>query len=152
MGRITADDDIVARIIGTLHTGEVGCHTCWVAPATGKSIGFVDGEQSRRNEGRVVIGFVALAFAFDGDDETDRLLARWDIGTDRVRRSTDDAVFLATPEDIVQLRRSDQTSARTWRLNMREELSRAFQTHEVTGFTKEGSYVLTPRHTTKGQS
>ena len=88
----------------------------------------------------------------NGDDETDRLLARWDIGTDRVRRNEDDALFLATPEDIVQLRRSDQTSARAWRLNMREQLSRAFQTHEVTGFTKDGSYVLTPRHTAKGQS
>ena len=86
----------------------------------------------------------------NGDDETDRLLARWDIRTERVRGNETDSIVLETPEDIVQLRRSDQASARAWRLNMREQLSRAFQTHEVTGFTKDGSYVLTPRNSTKG--
>jgi predicted GNAT superfamily acetyltransferase len=86
----------------------------------------------------------------NGDDETDRLLARWDIRTERVRGNETDSIVLQTPDDIVQLRRSDQTSARAWRLNMREQLSRAFQTHEVTGFTKDGSYVLTPRKSTKG--
>ena len=86
----------------------------------------------------------------NGDDETDRLLARWDIRTERVRGNDTDSIVLETPEDIVQLRRSDQASARAWRLNMREQLSRAFQTHEVTGFTKDGSYVLTPRNSTKG--
>ena len=88
----------------------------------------------------------------NGDDETDRLLARWDIRTERVRINESDSIVLETPEDIVQLRRSDQASARAWRLNMREQLSQAFHTHEVTGFTKDGSYVLTPRHSTKGQS
>jgi predicted GNAT superfamily acetyltransferase len=86
----------------------------------------------------------------NGDDETDRLLARWDIRTERVRGNETDSIVLQTPDDIVQLRRSDQTSARAWRLNMREQLSRAFQTHEVTGFTKDGSYVLTLRNSTKG--
>ena len=86
----------------------------------------------------------------NGDDETARLLARWDIRTERVRGNDTDSIVLETPEDIVQLRRSDQASARAWRLNMREQLSRAFQTHEVTGFTKDGSYVLTPRNSTKG--
>jgi predicted GNAT superfamily acetyltransferase len=88
----------------------------------------------------------------NGDDETDRLLARWDIRTERVRGNETDSIVLETPEDIVQLRRSDQTSARAWRLNMREQLSRAFETHEVTGFTQDGSDVLTPRHTRKGHS
>ena len=86
----------------------------------------------------------------NGDDETDRLLARWDIRSERVRGNETDSIVLQTPGDIVQLRRSDQTSARAWRLNMREQLSRAFKTHEVTGFTKDGSYVLTPRNSTKG--
>lgn len=88
----------------------------------------------------------------NGDDETDRLLARWDIRTERVRRDAANSIVLETPEDIVQLRRSDQAAARAWRLQMREQLSRAFLTHEVTGFTTDGSYVLTPRHITKGQS
>jgi len=88
----------------------------------------------------------------NGKDETDRLLARWDIRTERVRRDAANSIVLETPEDIVQLRRSDQAAARAWRLKMREQLSRAFLTHEVTGFTTDGSYVLTPQHITKGQS
>lgn len=88
----------------------------------------------------------------NGDDETDRLLARWDIRTERVRQDERDVIVIETPEDIVQLRKSDQAAARAWRLNMREQLSRAFVTHEITGFRTDGSYVLTPRHTTKGQS
>ena len=88
----------------------------------------------------------------NGNDETDRLLARWDIRTERVRRDAANSIVLETPEDIVQLRRSDQAAARAWRLKMREQLSRAFLTHEVTGFTTDGSYVLTPQHITKGQS
>jgi predicted GNAT superfamily acetyltransferase len=58
----------------------------------------------------------------NGDDETDRLLARWDIRTERVRGTETDSIVLETPEDIVQLRRSDPASARAWRLNMRENL------------------------------
>ena len=88
----------------------------------------------------------------NGDDETDRLLARWDIGAERVCGNAAEAIFVKTPEDIVQLRRSDPDAARAWRLTMREQLSQAFETHEVTGFTQDGSYTLTPRHNMKGKS
>jgi predicted GNAT superfamily acetyltransferase len=88
----------------------------------------------------------------NGDDETDRLLARWDIGAERVRGNVAEATVIDTPEDIVLLRRDNPEAARAWRLKMREQLSQAFKTHEVTGFNKDGSYLLTPRHTTKGQS
>jgi predicted GNAT superfamily acetyltransferase len=81
----------------------------------------------------------------NGDDETDRLLARWDIDSPRARKTDSDAIFIETPEDIVQLRRTDPDAARAWRLKIRHELSKAFTTHEVTGFTSEGSYTLTPR-------
>ena len=81
----------------------------------------------------------------NGDDETDRLLARWDIDSPRARTTDSDAIFIETPEDIVQLRRTDPDAARAWRLKIRHELSKAFTTHEVTGFTSEGSYTLTPR-------
>ena len=81
----------------------------------------------------------------NGDDETDRLLARWDIDSPRARKTDSDAIFIETPEDIVQLRHTDPDAARAWRLKMRHELSKAFTTHEVTGFTSEGSYTLTPR-------
>ena len=88
----------------------------------------------------------------NGDDETDRLLARWDIGAERVRGNVAEATVIDTPEDIVLLRRDNPEAARAWRLKMRAQLSQAFKTHEVTGFNKDGSYLLTPRHTTKGQS
>jgi len=81
----------------------------------------------------------------NGDDETDRLLARWDIDSPQARTTDSDAIFIETPEDIVQLRRTDPDAARAWRLKIRHELSKAFTTHEVTGFTSEGSYTLTPR-------
>ena len=81
----------------------------------------------------------------NGDDETDRLLARWNIDSPRARKTDSDAIFIETPEDIVQLRRTDPDAARAWRLKIRHELSKAFTTHEVTGFTSEGSYTLTPR-------
>ena len=88
----------------------------------------------------------------NGDDETDRLLARWDIGAERVCGNAAEAIFVKTPEDIVQLRRSDPDAARAWRLTMLGQLSQAFETHEVTGFTQDGSYTLTPRHNMKGKS
>ena len=81
----------------------------------------------------------------NGDDETDRLLARWNIDSPRARTTDSDAIFIETPEDIVQLRRTDPDAARAWRLKIRHELSKAFTTHEVTGFTSKGSYTLTPR-------
>ena len=81
----------------------------------------------------------------NGDDETDRLLARWNIDSPRARTTDSDAIFIETPEDIVQLRRTDPDAARAWRLKIRHELSKAFTTHEVTGFTSEGSYTLPPR-------
>ena len=81
----------------------------------------------------------------NGDDETDRLLARWNIDSPRARTTDSDAIFIETPEDIVQLRHTDPDAARAWRLKIRHELSKAFTTHEVTGFTSEGSYTLTPR-------
>jgi predicted GNAT superfamily acetyltransferase len=84
----------------------------------------------------------------NGDDETDRLLARWDIDSERVRGNAAEAIIVATPEDIVQLRLTDPDAARAWRLKMRAQLSQAFKTHEVTGFNKDGSYVLTPRGNT----
>jgi len=84
----------------------------------------------------------------NGDDETDRLLARWNIGSPQTRGTDVETIFVETPTDIVQLRRTDPEAARAWRLKMREQLSQAFTTHEITGFTQDGSYVLTPRGNT----
>ena len=82
----------------------------------------------------------------NGDDETDRLLARWDIRESSIR-DVDPATTLSieTPADIVALRRADPVAARAWRLKMRQQLGAAFVSHEITGFTSSGSYLLTPK-------
>ena len=79
----------------------------------------------------------------NGDDETDRLLARWDIRPSR-RQPAPNALSLLipTPPDIVTLRTTDPEGARQWRRTMREQLSGALITHEICSFTSDGSYVL----------
>lgn len=79
----------------------------------------------------------------NGDDETDRLLARWDIRPSR-RQPAPNALSLLipTPPDIVTLRTTDPEAARHWRRTMREQLSDALITHEICSFTSDGSYVL----------
>ena len=82
----------------------------------------------------------------NGDDETDRLLARWDIQPSQ-RQPAPNALSLLipTPPDIVTLRTTDPEAARQWRRTMREQLSGALITHEICGFTSDGSYVLSPK-------
>ena len=82
----------------------------------------------------------------NGDDETDRLLARWDIRPSQ-RQPAPNALSLLipTPPDIVTLRTTDPEAARQWRRTMREQLSGALITHEICGFTSDGSYVLSPK-------
>ena len=79
----------------------------------------------------------------NGDDETDRLLARWDIRPSQ-RQPAPNALSLLipTPPDIVTLRTTDPEAARQWRRTMREQLSGALVTHEMCSFTSDGSYVL----------
>lgn len=96
-----------------------------------------------------------LGDAINGTDETDRLLARWDL---RSRRATDAETqrlapllpgpgdrLIPTPEDIVVLRRTDPGEARNWRQRMRDALSGELANRRVIGMTAEGSYVLVDR-------
>ena len=82
----------------------------------------------------------------NGDDETDRLLARWDIRPSQ-RQPAPNAlsILIPTPPDIVTLRTTDPEAARQWRRTMREQLSGALVTHEICSFTSDGSYVLSPK-------
>jgi len=84
----------------------------------------------------------------NGDDETDRLLARWDIRPSQ-RQPVPNApsLLIPTPPDIVTLRHTDPEAARHWRRTMRKQLSDALITHEICSFTSDGSYVLTPKGT-----
>jgi predicted GNAT superfamily acetyltransferase len=87
-------------------------------------------------------------------DETDRLLMAWPVSNDGrspgtaatpATAATDggEPVEVDTPEDIVKLRRTDPGAAAEWRLRVRAELGDRLATGgEVTGFTREGSYLV----------
>lgn len=97
----------------------------------------------------------ALGDSINGDDPTDRLLARWDLLSARaisteigplspVEPTHEDRV-VPTPTDIVDLRRTDPTEARTWRHRLRTEFEGAFATRHIIGMTADGDYVLRTR-------
>jgi predicted GNAT superfamily acetyltransferase len=87
-----------------------------------------------------------MSDSINGDDESDRLLVAW---------STDPAaspptptagartIDVATPEDIVRLRRTDIADATEWRARVRDELGGALSAGGiVTGFTRDGDYQV----------
>ena len=75
-----------------------------------------------------------------------RLLVAWPT-SHTVERPTAPAgsamVEVETPDDIVVLRRTDPAAAAEWRLRVRAELGGLLERGGVvTGFTREGSYVV----------
>ena len=99
-----------------------------------------------------------LGDAINGADESDRLLAHWDISSTRAHRAAERPlptsepqpgdVLVATPSDIVELRRSDPVLARQWRTTLREQLVDAFDSSHIVGMTHDGAYVVRPRDLT----
>lgn len=97
----------------------------------------------------------AMKDGINAGDESDRILVRWRLDSDRARAAASGrpfepqpgpgAVLVSVPDDIVAIRRGDPTLARSWRLRVREALggamSRGFR---VTGLTPEFEYVLEP--------
>jgi predicted GNAT superfamily acetyltransferase len=84
--------------------------------------------------------------AINANDESDRLLVAWPT-SDAVARPTPRAGAIerriATPDDIVVLRRRDPDEALVWRHRLRAELGdRLADGAVVTGFTRDGDYVL----------
>jgi predicted GNAT superfamily acetyltransferase len=106
-------------------------------------------------------------------DESDRLLAVWRLSDDKATEAangkldepkpvdaskalqsdadgepqsadvSDATVVCATPEDIVDLRRTDPGRALRWRVALRDSLGAAMHDgYSVTGFTRSGWYVL----------
>jgi predicted GNAT superfamily acetyltransferase len=80
-------------------------------------------------------------------DESDRLLVAWSVGDDAptpppaVDRTGTFAV--ATPDDVVVLRRTDPAAASAWRRRVRHELGGALAAGAVVrGFTREGDYLV----------
>lgn len=106
-------------------------------------------------DGYFVNFYGPLGDSINGTDETDRLLARWDLDSDRaiaarhrplvpIEPGPRDRV-IATPDDIIALRHSDPEGARAWRHRLRGELEGAFGDRRIIGLTADGSYVLAPR-------
>ena len=85
----------------------------------------------------------------NGDDESDRLLARWDVRDSQNSHDTHDKhdtlITVPTPDDIVALRHSDPDAARDWRVRLREQLAPLLRTHDATGVTTDGDYIITPK-------
>jgi predicted GNAT superfamily acetyltransferase len=87
--------------------------------------------------------------AINGGDESDRLLVAWDIraplpsspmdGTG----AGDDRLLVPTPDDVVQLRRTDPEAVASWRRSTRETFLDALAAgRSVVGFTRAGDYVM----------
>lgn len=89
--------------------------------------------------------------AVNASDETDRLVVAWptsDAVRDHVPPPPEGPdVLVPTPDDVVVLRRTDPAAARSWRMRVREELGGAMATGGVvTGFTRDGEYVVRRPH------
>jgi predicted GNAT superfamily acetyltransferase len=95
-----------------------------------------------------------MADGVNTDDETDRLLIRWELRDDEVslraggtplpatvRMPGDLAV--AVPSDIERIRREDRAEAQRWRFRVREELTRALDAGgRIVGFDRSEGYII----------
>lgn len=86
-------------------------------------------------------------------DESDRLLIRWRLDSERARAAAaghpiepqtgDVTRQVKVPDDIVAIRRGDPELARRWRHEVRDALGGAMSNgYRVTGFTRDFEYVL----------
>ncbi|MEL6892946.1 MAG: GNAT family N-acetyltransferase [Actinomycetota bacterium] len=92
--------------------------------------------------------------AMNAGDDTDRLLVAWRVDTDPDAPLRDGSASdadtgrrleIPTPDDILTIRRTDPTEAARWRTDVREQLTAQLEAgRRVTGFTRDGSYVLEP--------
>jgi predicted GNAT superfamily acetyltransferase len=85
--------------------------------------------------------------AINAGDESDRLLVAWPVGdggpTDVAPPDPTGTVAVATPADIVVLRRTDPAAAVEWRRRVRRELGGPLaEGATVRGFTREGDYLV----------
>ena len=87
-----------------------------------------------------------MSDSINAHDESDRLVVAWPTSDDIARPSVDPAAettHVATPDDIVVLRRTDPGAATDWRFRLRDELAPLLAAGGVvTGFTRDGVYVV----------
>jgi predicted GNAT superfamily acetyltransferase len=86
--------------------------------------------------------------AINAGDESDRLLMAWDVTAPlptEPRQGDDvaDPILVPTPDDVVELRRSDPQAVAMWRSTTRAALTSALEAGgRVVGFTRDGAYVI----------
>jgi predicted GNAT superfamily acetyltransferase len=86
--------------------------------------------------------------AINVGDESDRLLMAWDVTTPvptQPRQGDDvtDPILVPTPDDVVELRRTDPRAVAKWRSETRTALTDALVAgRRVYGFTRDGAYVI----------
>ena len=94
----------------------------------------------------------SMSDAINAGDDSDRLLVAWDVSIDPDASPRDGAdggdgerVLVATPDDVVRLRRTNPAAAARWRAEVRDALAPALERGDrIVGFTPEGEYVLEP--------
>jgi predicted GNAT superfamily acetyltransferase len=84
--------------------------------------------------------------SINAHDESDRLVVAWptspDVGRPTVAAGST-VTEVATPDDIVVLRRTDPSAASEWRRRVRDQLAPLIDAGGVvTGFTRDGCYVV----------
>jgi predicted GNAT superfamily acetyltransferase len=94
--------------------------------------------------------------ALNHGDETDRLLAWWQLDAPTATSAAlqplpalvtppKDSVTIEIPADIVRLRQQDPSAAQRWRIQVREAFQSAFaQGWQVIGVDATGNYVVAP--------
>ena len=87
-----------------------------------------------------------MSDSINAQDDSDRLVVAWSTD-DRTKRPppapTATRHEIATPDDIVVLRRTDPTLAAEWRVTVRDQLTELLDAGGVvSGFTRAGSYVV----------
>jgi predicted GNAT superfamily acetyltransferase len=94
----------------------------------------------------VVNFYGPMTDSINAHDESDRLVVAWPTDPAASRPTAPagaTTVHVDTPEDIVVLRRIDEAEAMEWRRRVRKELGERIDAGAtVTGFTREGQYVL----------
>jgi predicted GNAT superfamily acetyltransferase len=84
--------------------------------------------------------------SINAHDESDRLVLAWPTDPTAPRPAApagSTTAYVDTPVDIVVLRRTDPAEAMEWRRRLRKELGERIDSGAiVTGFTREGQYVL----------
>ena len=97
----------------------------------------------------------ALGDDINGVDDSDRLLAYWNVDARRTHAAEatplapaeagPDAELVPIPADVVELRRHDADAARRWRRDIRHRLDPLLKVGHVIGLTADGQYVVTRR-------